>query len=243
MTKYANIFTLQQQVLEGDPADNNTVRSNHFQDYASTDAYKQGEEQQLRDISKDACYLPNFQPQRSDIVRSKPWSHSPMNVAPNEDATCLLPPEDSAWEPSQDTIVRYKHIASLADAPSWHDTIPFISTLSLIVTIWLYWWLPTSFTTCIHYQWNASSPRIHQQNRVTKSTAPFATPPMSRALAAWCILVLGCCGNSPLLQSVHTHALSIGQVPLFKKFSTQQTHTTLYDAGNPAQRLDAMALH
>ena len=123
---------------------------------------EQGEEQQLRDISKDACkHLPNIKPQESDTVRSNPWSHSPMNVASNEDTTCLLPPEASALEPSQVTTARYKHIASLADAPSWHDTIPFIYTLSLIVTSWLYWWLPTSFTTFAHYQWNASSPRIH----------------------------------------------------------------------------------
>jgi hypothetical protein len=54
-----------------------------------------------------------------------------------------------------------------------------------------------------------------------KSSAPFATPPMSRALAAWCILVLGCCGNSPHLQAVHTHALNNEQMPLVKKFNTR----------------------
>jgi hypothetical protein len=117
------------------------------------------------------------------------------------------------------------------DPLSWHDIIPFISTLSLIVTSWLYWLLPASFTKFLHYQWNASSPRIHRQNRVTKSAAPFAAPPMSRALATWCIFVLGCCGNSPHLQAVHTHALSVGpQVSLFPKFRTQQAHTTLCDA-------------
>ena len=127
MTKYADIFKLQQQVLEGAPADNDTVRSNHFQDHASTDAYKQGEEQQLRDISKDTCkHLSKIEPQGSDTVRSEPWSHLPMNVASNEGATCLLTPEAIALEPSQITTVRYKHIASLADPPSWYDTTHFI---------------------------------------------------------------------------------------------------------------------
>jgi hypothetical protein len=124
--------------------------------------------------------------------------------------------------------VRFKHIASMADPPLWHDTITSISTLSLIVISWLSWWLPTSFTAFVHYQWNASSPRIHQQNRVMKSVAPFATPPMSRALAAWCIFVLGCCGDSPHLQAAHTHAWCIGQVPLSPvKPLYQRTSSTL----------------
>jgi hypothetical protein len=134
-----------------------------------------------------------------------------MNVASNEGATCLLPPEASALEPFQGTTVRYKHIGSLADPPSWYDTTHFISTIRLIVTSWLYWWLPTIFTTLVRSQWNASSPRTHQQNRVMKSAAPFATPPMSSALATWCIFMLGCCRDSPHFQAVHTHALSIGQ--------------------------------
>ncbi len=123
---------------------------NHSQDHASTDAYKQREEQHLQDISKDACkHLPNIKLQQLHTVRSEPWSHSPMNVAFNEDATCLLPPEASALEPSQVTTVRYKHIDSLDDAPLWYDSTHFISTLGLIVTCWLYWLLPTIFTTLI----------------------------------------------------------------------------------------------
>ena len=48
-----------------------------------------------------------------------------MNVASNEDATCLLPPDEaSALEPPQVTTARYTHIASLADAPLWHDNPP-----------------------------------------------------------------------------------------------------------------------
>ncbi len=113
-------------------------------------------------IYKDTCkHLPNVQPQGLEFVRLESWSHSPMNVASNEDATCLPPSNKaSALEHPQVTTARYKHIASLADAPSWHDTTPYISTLRVIVTGWLYWWLPTSFTTFVHYQWNASSPRI-----------------------------------------------------------------------------------
>ena len=72
-----------------------------------------------------------------------------MIVASNEGATCLLPPEASALEPFQVTTVRYKHIASLADAPSWYDTTHFINTLGLIVTRWLYWLLSTIFTTLV----------------------------------------------------------------------------------------------
>ena len=75
------------------------VQSNHSQDHASTDACKQGGRRQftVRDISKDTCkQLPNIKPQGSDTVKSKPWSHLPMNVASNEDATCLLPPKASA---------------------------------------------------------------------------------------------------------------------------------------------------
>ena len=144
------------------------IPSNHFQYHAATDACKQGGERQLtvRDIYKDTCkHLPNVQPQGSEFVRSKSWSHSPMNVASNEDATCLLPPDEaSALEPPQVTTARYKNIASLAGAPSWHDTTPYISTLRVIVTGWLYWWLPTSFTTFVRYQWNSSSPRIRQQS-------------------------------------------------------------------------------
>jgi hypothetical protein len=50
--------------------------NSHSQDHASADAYKQREEQQLQDISKDACkHLPNFQPQGLNTAISKPWSH------------------------------------------------------------------------------------------------------------------------------------------------------------------------
>jgi hypothetical protein len=58
---------------------------------------------------------------------------------------------------------------------------------------------------------------------------------MSRALAAWCIFVLGCCGDSPHLQVVHTHALCIGQVPLSPVNPLYQriSSTLLREMNNP----------
>ena len=112
----------------------------------------------VQDIYKDTCkHLPNIQPQGSDIVRSA-----------NEDTTYLPPPPNaSALEPSQVPTARCNYIASLADTPSWHDTITCISTLSLAATNWLYWLLPSVFTMFAHYKWDASGPRIHQHSHTT----------------------------------------------------------------------------
>ena len=69
--------------------------------------------------------------------------------------------------------------------------------------------------------------RIHQRSHATKSATPFATPPISHTLAALCIYMLGCCRDSPHLQEVHAHALSIGKMLLAPKLRTQQAHNTL----------------
>ena len=55
-----------------------------------------------------------------------------MEEAGNEDAAYLPPPNASAVEPSQVPTVRYNHIASRADAPSWHDTIAVFPTFSFV---------------------------------------------------------------------------------------------------------------
>ena len=130
-----------------------------------------------------------------------------MEEAGNEDAAYILPPDASAVEPSQDPTVRYNHVASRVDAPSWHDTIDTVSTCNFVGNNGLFWFPDSICTAFAVHQWHTSDQRMHQQSHPTRSTELLTTWTNKHALAA--DYLLGCLGNSSLIQAVHAHALGI----------------------------------
>jgi hypothetical protein len=110
--------------------------------------------------------------------------HAPREEVGYEDVACLPPPEAADVEHSQVPTVRYHHVVSRVDAPSWHDTINLVSTLSFVVNDGLYWLLNSVCTTFAGHQWNANDQRMHQQSHPTRSTEVFTLWTNKHALAA-----------------------------------------------------------
>ena len=131
---------------------------------------------------------------------------------------------------SQVSAVKYHHVSSRFDAPFWHDTINFVSTLSFVGNNRLCWLLNSVCTTFAGHQWNAGNQVMHQQNHPMRLTELLTTWTNKYALAA--DHLLGCLGNSSPILVTHVDALGIKRLSLITRCRMQQAHNTLSIDGN-----------
>jgi len=146
------------------------VPSNYLHDYAFTDACKQGSKKgfAVQDTSKDFFkQLTNIQLQGSVISGSATRLHALMEEVGHEDVACLPPPEATNVEYSQASPVRFHHIFSRVDAPSWHDTINIVSTFRFFGNNGLCWLLNSG---CITFA--VCRPSMERQGSKNAPTKP-----------------------------------------------------------------------